>query len=224
MKKSRLLAAVYVCFLFVSGFMSLAANAAIVTIGPTTSGADCTFPCMIRWQQAYDSSSFLEAMNITEVNFFATGISSLNATYDFHLSYMNGDYSTITTDFNANIGSGYQLFESKTFSQTFSGGDIIGFTGSFMYNPALGDLLIDVIRHSETSSETLDNSGLMASGFGLPLSRAYQWPYLATNSEVGFGLTTQFVESSVVPIPAAAWLFGSGLVGLIGIARKKVSV
>jgi hypothetical protein len=29
------------------------------------------------------------------------------------------------------------------------------------------------------------------------------------------------VEVSVVPIPAAAWLFGSGLLGLIGIARRK---
>jgi hypothetical protein len=29
------------------------------------------------------------------------------------------------------------------------------------------------------------------------------------------------VESSIVPIPPALWLFGSGLLGLIGIARKK---
>ena len=28
-------------------------------------------------------------------------------------------------------------------------------------------------------------------------------------------------EESVVPIPAAIWLFGSGLIGLIGIARRK---
>ncbi|MEA3242882.1 MAG: VPLPA-CTERM sorting domain-containing protein [Pseudomonadota bacterium] len=27
--------------------------------------------------------------------------------------------------------------------------------------------------------------------------------------------------SSVVPIPAAVWLFGSGLLGLVGIARRK---
>lgn len=29
------------------------------------------------------------------------------------------------------------------------------------------------------------------------------------------------IGSSVVPIPAAVWLFGSGLIGLIGIARRK---
>ncbi|MEE8427904.1 MAG: VPLPA-CTERM sorting domain-containing protein [Gammaproteobacteria bacterium] len=27
--------------------------------------------------------------------------------------------------------------------------------------------------------------------------------------------------ASAVPIPAAGWLFGSGLLGLIGIARRK---
>ena len=30
--------------------------------------------------------------------------------------------------------------------------------------------------------------------------------------------------NTVVPIPAAVWLFGSGLIGLIGIARRKVRV
>ena len=30
-----------------------------------------------------------------------------------------------------------------------------------------------------------------------------------------------FTEASVVPVPAAAWLFGSGLLGLVGVARLK---
>lgn len=30
-----------------------------------------------------------------------------------------------------------------------------------------------------------------------------------------------FAETSAVPIPAAAWLFGSGLIGLISVARRK---
>ncbi len=31
------------------------------------------------------------------------------------------------------------------------------------------------------------------------------------------------IKLSAVPIPAAIWLFGSGLIGLIGIARRKRS-
>lgn len=30
-----------------------------------------------------------------------------------------------------------------------------------------------------------------------------------------------FAEVSAVPVPAAAWLFGSGLLGLVGVARRK---
>ena len=36
---------------------------------------------------------------------------------------------------------------------------------------------------------------------------------------VGGGLT--FAPAAVVPVPAAVWLFGSGLLGLIGMARRK---
>ena len=36
------------------------------------------------------------------------------------------------------------------------------------------------------------------------------------------GVTSaKFAGSTVVPVPAAVWLFGSGLLGLIGIARRK---
>ena len=32
------------------------------------------------------------------------------------------------------------------------------------------------------------------------------------------------VNTSAVPVPAAAWLFGSGLIGLVGIARRKTQL
>ena len=32
-----------------------------------------------------------------------------------------------------------------------------------------------------------------------------------------------YTESTVVPVPAAVWLFGSGLLGLVGMARRKRS-
>jgi hypothetical protein len=38
---------------------------------------------------------------------------------------------------------------------------------------------------------------------------------------LGVGVTSLRMSVQVVPIPAAAWLFGSGLLGLIGIARRK---
>lgn len=41
---------------------------------------------------------------------------------------------------------------------------------------------------------------------------------LTANSTVGI---SGFVQQVVVPIPPAVWLFGSGLLGLVGIARRK---
>ena len=54
-------------------------------------------------------------------------------------------------------------------------------------------------------------------------------PFDLMSVTVAFGLTDQtgvgfsgFVEQqTVVPVPAAVWLFGSGLLGLVGMARRK---
>lgn len=42
-------------------------------------------------------------------------------------------------------------------------------------------------------------------------------------ASLDIGPVTSIGTWTVVPVPAAAWLFGSGLLGLIGIARKKVA-
>ena len=36
-----------------------------------------------------------------------------------------------------------------------------------------------------------------------------------------FNITLNGVEAEVIPVPAAMWLLGSGLVGLVGVARRK---
>lgn len=47
-------------------------------------------------------------------------------------------------------------------------------------------------------------------GPGFPAGSAFQLDWVSSTPTVG-----------EVPVPAAAWLFGSGLLGLIGIARRK---
>ena len=51
---------------------------------------------------------------------------------------------------------------------------------------------------------------------------------LTADNPVGIALDLEarkvyFTDSTVVPAPAAVWLFGSGLLGLIGIAKGKKS-
>lgn len=43
----------------------------------------------------------------------------------------------------------------------------------------------------------------------------------ATGYDYNFGVNITSETSSVVPVPAAVWLLGSGLLGLIGVARHK---
>lgn len=51
-----------------------------------------------------------------------------------------------------------------------------------------------------------------------------QFIRLSATSNLGYPIATRFNEfaaRSAVPLPAAVWLFGSGLLGLVGIARRK---
>ena len=78
------------------------------------------------------------------------------------------------------------------------------------------------------ASNMLDTIGAATIISGNPLS-----DYTVYNPVGSFTVPTTYaflhtgsylVKSSVVPVPPAAWLFGSGLLGLIGIARCKSHV
>jgi len=47
------------------------------------------------------------------------------------------------------------------------------------------------------------------------------FPGLRGYFNIGSGNSMQVLSVSSVPVPAAAWLFCSGLLGLVGIARRK---
>ena len=97
------------------------------------------------------------------------------------------------------------------------------------------------------SASTLDFSGwVMTSGgsdyaFGLGQGIAtytfdgtnftvdYHWDAITHNGGVALGplgvtVYDLHLAGTVVPVPAAVWLFGSGLLGLIGFARQKKAV
>ena len=50
-----------------------------------------------------------------------------------------------------------------------------------------------------------------------------QDPAAAANPVVEFFKQTEISGLTAVPVPAAAWLFGSGLIGLAGVARRRTS-
>ncbi|MFV9616891.1 MAG: VPLPA-CTERM sorting domain-containing protein, partial [Gammaproteobacteria bacterium] len=73
-----------------------------------------------------------------------------------------------------------------------------------------------------------DNQFVLAITDGTDWFEPLSWFETAVGSniyEITFsnGLVTSIdAVPTVVPVPAAAWLFGSGLLGLVGVARRKV--
>ena len=63
----------------------------------------------------------------------------------------------------------------------------------------------------------------------MPLGEVYALEFSLSSSDVGaFGMNTpayfaidNLTAVSAVPVPAAVWLFGSGLLGLVAVARRR---
>ena len=71
-------------------------------------------------------------------------------------------------------------------------------------------------------SELVGSGACVSDYFNLACLSAAQHVTSGSWSTGGPGLShITFYNSGVVPVPAAVWLFGSGLLGLVGVARRK---
>ncbi len=95
----------------------------------------------------------------------------------------------------------------------FSGFDEIFFSDSTI---TLSDLLVQSIGLDLLITE-INGKG------SLTIQNQFQGSGLLALDQLRFedGSTFDLSSVSAVPVPAAVWLFGSGLLGLLGIARKK---
>jgi hypothetical protein len=132
--------------------------------------------------------------------------------------------NSLSATFTSNIGGDNVVFATQSFSGTPAAGSLITFTGLFNYNPMGGDLLVDVKALGAIGGPAGPTYGPMVEAnsiAGSTFSRVFEW-YPSPTGYVhnSYGNVTLF-STSAVPVPAAAWLFGSGLLGLIGMARRK---
>ena len=135
--------------------------------------------------------------------------------------------SDVTTD-----GGTLAMFDEADFGGTAL---VIGETGGHVtFTASSGsDWIAEVFDVNNVSGGTITLSGDNHFVLGMDWGIGGYFPdsgwalesspdsYLITFKSEAIGKTLA-VDVKVVPVPAAAWLFGSGLIGLAGVARRRV--
>ena len=224
MNKSRLLGAV--CAILFT-LITVSANAALVGVLPATSGG-------MDWQAVYDDDlgiSWVANANLAESNTF--GVTGINADGSMDFSTANA-YIIAMNDASYLGFSDWRLpttlHPDATCSRTDNSSGT-GCTGSEMGH------LHNVEGIAEFSTAPFSNLYVvgLATYWSSTTSpddstKAYIYRFVAPSIGQGFGDKTTGVSAvwavrdgdvSAVPVPAAVWLFGSGLIGLLGLARRK---
>lgn len=150
---------------------------------------------------------------------------------------------TMTMDFNPTVGSGTaSISPSITFSGFWwtahaitlqaTGPGTVHAQMLFDWNTS-ANILVDVDfsmtpvvcanfpNCGMTVGDSFTIATLDSNGDGVPGIPMTGGPFQGFNAS--FGGTAVVSSVSAVPVPAAVWLFGSGLLGLVGVARRKKS-
>lgn len=142
-----------------------------------------------------------------------TGAPAFTGTYDD----VSGAFNFSFTDFEAHVDVfGLYIADIATTGQTLAAGSgagasLVTKTGSSICTGSsvicddqpTADIFLDGANTWNGTTGTMSTTQATAGGVSLA--------------------TYTFTEVAEVPLPAAAWLFGSGLIGLVGVARRKRS-
>ena len=147
-------------------------------------------------------------------------------------SVMSGNGSTYARD--AALGNGADA--TSNFSVTFSVDELTDFslTGSIETHWYLASsigvsLQVDGVTTNFFSFTDSDVSGMGVSLFSFDgqfsPDKTYVldlWSYAAESGDFNQDWTFNLTTTSAVPVPASIWLLGSGLIGLLTFARRKI--
>jgi len=196
MKKSSLLGAVCACLLSITVTPAFASFVYNYTGNPYTSV-----------QSPYDTS-----MAVTGTLELAAALTpNLTLTTVTPLSFSFSDGINTTTDATATLTS--SQFEFATDST----GNITAWVVQMFTFDA--DAPVGQLRQSSLLTE--NNGSSVNDSVLTEICTAFSSTCIASNTAQAQVLDQPGSWTTVVPIPGAMWLFGSGLLGLVGIARRK---
>jgi hypothetical protein len=244
-----------------TGFSSAPANADVITVGAANGSGQGVLNGQAnghtRYQQVYGTDAFNSTggpIYINSLTFFAAksyfipipgfpgggmtiplspqSQSIASGDYTIRLSTTDSAVDGLVTSFNSNWGDDVDVFFSGSLSNTLT---IAGET-PFLYDPTMGNLLLDITVNSQTSNggqllnyhESLaqfnrgqtdemssrTGSGANAISTGLPWTRS-------TGYVTEFGYTTQVETSAAIPEPGTIALLGIGLLAFTTALRRR---
>lgn len=204
--------ALVVAILLLVGVPASPALATTIIVGqPGDAGSGNCFPfgCSggSRYQQVYNAALFPGSLLVNQVQFFNTqfnpGLGVVGtANYEIHLSATAAAVNGLSTvDFDSNVGANDALFFNGTLGGPI-GGTTFAINGTgFLYNPADGNLLLDIFKTGGASNGNVYFDARNGS-FGTDSSRAHDFGSEFAN----WGLVTGFSDDGLAPVPEPATL------------------
>lgn len=205
---------------------ALPALASPIVVGTPSTGSGNCFPFSCgyngEYQQVYTGSDFSGPITITGLEFsntqYNSGTTAIAGTWTFDLSTTTAAWNTLSTTPASNIGSDNTQVFTGSISQAWAFGDTLTFVFAtpFTFNPANGNLLLDVQASGVTS--TGGNLFFDYDGSGSGVFGRYFNGQTATD-----GLVTGFMTNAQsVPEPGSLAVFGLGL-GLLALGGFAAS-